>query len=220
MALHFKMWRSLYFKGALLILGLCPGGAGATEVGLVGIIGSKAILSIDGGSPRTLSSGQEYGGVKLLSTQGDSATVTIDGKRRVIKIGQSIVDQAPSNNKAAVVMVSDARGHFQTSGTINGHSANFLVDTGASAISMGASDAKRLGLNLNNAQRGMSQTANGVTMVYRVKLDTVKVGDIVLHNVDGVVHPSQNMPIILLGMSFLSRVNMQTDGRTLTLKTW
>ena len=185
-------------------------------MGLAGILGSKAILVIDGGSPRTLSVGQEYGGIRLLAVQGESVQVDIDGKRRSLRVGQNAVGEASSGN-APVVITSDSQGHFETTGSINGVSIRFLVDTGATAISLGASDAKRLGLDMSKAKRGISQTANGQTVVHHVKLTTVKLGEIVVHNVDGVVH-SQDMPFALLGMSFLNRTDMQREGDKLTLK--
>ena len=63
----------------------------------------------------------------------------------------------------------------------------------------------------------MVNTANGQAAVVRVKLDSVRVGDIVLNNVDALVH-QQDMPLTLLGMSFLNRMEMQRDGQTMTLK--
>ncbi len=200
----------------MLLLGLWSGLAGATNVGLAGVLGSKAILVIDGSSPRTLAVGQEYGGVKLLAVQGDSVQVEIEGKRRSLRVGQNAVGEASSGN-SSLVLTSDSQGHFQTTGSINGFTIRFLVDTGATSISLGAGDARRMGLDLSKAERGVSQTANGQTVVHRVKLATVKVGDIVMHNVDGVVH-SQEMPFALLGMSFLNRTDMQREGDTLTLK--
>lgn len=210
-----------YFWGCLrtcLIATLVGWGAAAqaVNVGLAGLLGSKAILVIDGGSPRTLAVGQEYAGVKLLAVQGDSVQVDIEGKRRNLRVGQNAVGEASSGN-APVVLTSDGQGHFQAMGSINGVSMRFLVDTGATAISIGAADARRLGLDLSKAQRGISQTANGQTVVHRIKLNTVKIGDIVLHNVDGVVH-GKDMPFALLGMSFLNRTDMQRQGDTLTLK--
>lgn len=199
-----------------MLLGLWSGLAGAANVGLAGVLGSKAILVIDGSSPRTLAVGQEYGGVKLLAVQGDSVQVEIEGKRRSLRVGQNAVGEASSGN-SSLVLTSDSQGHFQTTGSINGFTIRFLVDTGATSISLGAGDARRMGLDLSKAERGVSQTANGQTVVHRVKLATVKVGDIVMHNVDGVVH-SQEMPFALLGMSFLNRTDMQREGDTLTLK--
>lgn len=217
----FLAWHERYCRGGLLaclMVAACLGAgtAQAVNVGLAGILGSKAILVIDGSSPRTLSVGQEYAGVRLVAVQGDSVQVDIDGKRRSLRVGQNAVGEASSGN-APVVLTSDGQGHFQTTGFINGVAIRFLVDTGATSISLGASDARRLGLDLSKAERGVSQTANGQTVVQRVKLNTVKVGDIVIHNVDGVVH-SQDMPFALLGMSFLNRTDMQREGDTLTLR--
>ena len=69
------------------------------------------------------------------------------------------------------------------------------------------------------ADRGVMQTANGLVGVYRVKLDTVKLGDIVLNNVDGTVVEGNGLGgrFGLLGMSFLSRTEMRREGDQLTL---
>jgi aspartyl protease family protein len=93
----------------------------------------------------------------------------------------------------------------------------FLVDTGASLVSISADDAKRAGIDYLSGQRALSQTASGVTTIYRVKLDTIKIGDVVLYNVDAAVHTSGRLPIALLGMSFLNRMEMRRDADSLTL---
>ena len=108
-------------------------------------------------------------------------------------------------------------GHVIANGAINGVAVEFLVDTGASFISFGSSEAKRFGINYLNGQKSFSSTANGVVPVYRVKLDAVKVGDITLHNVDGVVHVGDNLPVVLLGNSFLNRMEMKRDGERMVL---
>lgn len=84
-------------------------------------------------------------------------------------------------------------------------------------ISLGASDARRIGLDFNRGQKGISQTANGQVVVSRVKLDTVRIGEVTLHGIDATIHQN-DMPIALLGMSFLNRMDMQRDGPTMTLK--
>jgi len=113
-------------------------------------------------------------------------------------------------------LVADTRGHFFTTGSINGSLVQFLVDTGATMISMGVADARRIGVNYLQGERGVSRTANGVAKVYRVRLESVKVGDIALANVDALVHESE-MPYVLLGMSFLHRLEMRQAGTDLTL---
>ena len=93
----------------------------------------------------------------------------------------------------------------------------FLVDTGATSIALGPTDARRIGIDPNQGQKGLVGTANGNAVVSRVVLNTVRIGDITLHNVEAVVMPTE-MPEALLGMSFLNRMEMQRDGNTMTLK--
>ena len=202
--------------GGFLLLGLALPAA-ALEVGLAGIVGSKALVVLGGGEPRPLAVGQSVDGVRLLSLQGDQAIFEIDGKRRPLRVGQH-AQATPANSAGGkITLHADGQGHFYATGTVNGTSVRFLVDTGASLISLGAGDARRLGLDLSKGVRGISETANGQVTVVRVKLDTVRVGEITLHNVDALVHPN-DMPIALLGMSFLNRMEMLRDGSTMTLK--
>ncbi|MDR1888318.1 MAG: TIGR02281 family clan AA aspartic protease [Zoogloeaceae bacterium] len=188
----------------------------AVEVGLAGILGSKAMLTIDGAAPRTLAVGQSYNGVKLLAVQSDSVQVEIDGKRRSLKIGQNAVGAESSGENARATLMADKLGHFRTTGSINGRPVRFIVDTGASVIGISASEAKRLGLDLSRAETGVSATANGLVEFHAVTLNTVKVGDITLHNVAAGVLP-QDMPYALLGMSFLNRTTMERNGDTMIL---
>jgi aspartyl protease family protein len=78
-------------------------------------------------------------------------------------------------------------------------------------------DARRAGVNYLAGVRGRVQTANGIAVVYNVKLDAVRVGDITLNNVDAAVIEGDKLGIALLGMSFLNRMEMKRAGDTLTL---
>jgi aspartyl protease family protein len=190
----------------------------AADVGLAGLFPGKALLTINGGAPRIVAVGVvTEEGVKVLSIEGETATIEIDGKKRVMRVGQNVAAQSSGKGPATAVLTADGRGHFLTAGNINGTTVRFLVDTGASMISLGASDARRIGIDASKGQPGVANTANGQTAVSRVKLDTVRVGEIVMNNVDALVH-QQDMPVALLGMSFLNRMEMQRDGDTMTLK--
>ena len=193
----------------------------ALDVSLAGVMGSKALLMIDGRGPESLAVGQSLGGVRLLSLEGEQAVVEIDGKKRPLRVGQHATGASAGNAAGEggekVILTADGAGHFVTMGAINGGAVRFLVDTGASVISIGASDARRLGIDPAKGQRGMAVTANGQTQLSRVKLDSVRVGEVTLLNVDAVVHQNE-LPIVLLGMSFLNRMDMQRDGSTMTLK--
>ena len=203
----------------LLAVALCLvyGGAAAQDVGLAGVMGSKALLMIDGGEPQAVAVGQSLAGVKVISVQGDQAVVEIGGRKRPLRVGQHAIGAAPADGSGTIVMTADNHGHFYATGSVNGAAVRFLVDTGATMVSLGASDARRIGLDFNRGQKGMTQTANGQTMVSKVKLDTVRIGDVTLHNVDALIHQTE-MPMALLGMSFLNRMEMQRDGSTMTLR--
>lgn len=155
--------------------------------------------------------------MEVVSIQGDQVVIDIAGKKRPLRVGQHAIGASTGDGSGKIVMTADAQGHFVTSGSINGATVRFLVDTGATMISLGASDARRMGLDFNRGLKGVSQTANGQAAVSKIQLDTVRIGDVTLHNVDALIHQSE-MPIALLGMSFLNRMEMQRDGNTMTLK--
>lgn len=188
----------------------------AADVALVGLTSDKAIVVIDGGRRQVLTvGGNAVAGVKLVAIESGAAMFEIEGKRRRIGIGQNVVS-APRAEKPAVVLNADEQGHFVTSGSINGEPMRFIVDTGATFVSLGAADARRARIDLTHATSGFSQTANGLTRVWRVRLGNVRVGNISLRDVEATVH-EHDMPVVLLGMSFLNRMEMRRDGTTLTL---
>jgi aspartyl protease family protein len=194
----------------------CMANAAAVELAVVGLFPNKAVVVIDRSSPRTLSIGQRTNeGVTLLSVSAESATFEVDGQKRTLRMGQHYA-AAPAGSAQRVVLTAGQGGHFIANGTVNGGGIRFLVDTGATSIALPASDARRLGIDYLNAPRGLVQTANGNAVVYKVKLDTVSVGTITLTGVDAMVLEG-GLATPLLGMSFLSRTNMQREGETLTL---
>jgi len=201
-----------------LALGLTIAPAAATDVNVIGLFPGKAVVVVNGGKPRTLSVGEATpDGVKLVAVETETAVLEVDGKRRTLGMGQSISVAPPAAGRAQATLAADSSGHFLTTGQINGQSVRFLVDTGASMISMNAAEAKRLGVNYLKGQPGYASTANGPAAVYKVSLDAVRVGDISMTNIDALVHEGNNLPIVLLGMSFLNRVEMRRDGPTMTL---
>ena len=207
-----------FTRAALFCLFCASSMVHGADVGLAGLFPGKALLTINGGAPRIVAIGvATEEGVKVLSVQGETATIEVDGKKRVLRVGQNVASQSSGSGPASATLTADAAGHFLTTGNVNGTTIRFIVDTGASTISIGASDARRIGIDPSKGKMGYSQTANGVTQVSLVKLNSVRVGDIVLNNVDATVH-QQDLPFALLGMSFLNRMEMQRNGETMTLK--
>jgi aspartyl protease family protein len=190
--------------------------AWAASVSVVGLFKDKAIISIDGSKPRTLSVGQAVSGVKLLAADSDSASFDVDGKRRTLRMGQSFAGGPATAARQSVSLTADARGHFSAAGSLNGYPMSFLVDTGATSIAINAAEARRIGLDYKSGQAVGVGTAAGRVPAWRVTFNTVKVGSITLNHVDGlVVESGLNVP--LLGMSFLNRMEMRRDGQTMTL---
>lgn len=190
----------------------------ATEVNVIGLFPGKAVVVIGKGAPRTLSAGQRTPeGVLLVSADSRSATFEIDGKRQVLELGQHAESAALTGALSTVTLAADASGHFVAEGRVNGAHVRFLVDTGATLVTLPAAEARRLGIDFKSGQPAVSQTANGRVLVYRVRLDSVTLGPMTLLAVDAVVHDSPGLDIALLGMSFLNRTEIRREGANLTL---
>ena len=192
--------------------------AASDDVALIGVIGDKAaVLAIAGGDPKTVKVGQTWSGVSVIAVTHEHATVEIEGKRRELTLGQHYRGGGQvATTRESVTLAADSRGHFFADAAVNGIPMRFVVDTGATAVALSAADALRLGIDWRKGARRTMQTANGTTAGYLVKLDKVRIGDIELQDVDGVVL-EQGLGVGLLGMSFLNRVDMHRDGDTMTL---
>ena len=203
---------------ALVAMGWAALSAHATDVSLVGLYSGKALVVVDGSRPLSIPVGATTPqGVKLLAIEDGAAHFQVDGRRHRLTVGQHAVSAGNDVREApSVALTADPKGHFFTVGTINGAPMRFLVDTGATLVAMGKTDADHANIDYRKGEPGMSMTANGPTRVWKVTLNSVRVGDVMLNQVDAAVH-EQDLPIVLLGMSFLNRMEMRRDADTLTL---
>ena len=203
----------------LLACLLLPFAALAQSVALQGMMGNRALLIIDGSPPRGVAPGDAHQGVKVLATTGDEAVVEIDGKRHTLRVGDAPASVGGSGPRGGnrIVLTAGSGGHFFSQGSINGRAAQFMVDTGATAVSMGMSDAKRMGVPYETGRRVQMGTANGVVPAWLIRLDSVRVGDVEVFGVDGIVS-QQSMPYVLLGNSFLTRFQMKRDNDQMVLE--
>jgi aspartyl protease family protein len=195
------------------------GSAAAADVSAVALTQGKAVLVIDGGRPRTVTVGEVTPeNVKLISATSDEAVVEIDGRRRTVPLGGRISVGPFESGRQQAALTADAGGHFFATAAVNGISLRFIVDTGASMVTLSRADAKRAGVLYLSGQRARVQTANGVANAWRVKFDSVKLGSITLTNVDGLVIEGNALGGAgLLGLSFLNRTEMRRDGDQMTL---
>jgi aspartyl protease family protein len=200
---------------------LCLAGiASAQTVGLAGMLGGKALVIVDGAAPKTVAPGETFRGVKVVSTQGDQAVVEIGGARHSLRVGDAPASVGGGGGGSAgskVVLSAGSGGHFFTQGQINGRAVQLVVDTGATAVSLSTADAQRIGINYQSGQPVQMSTANGVIPAWRVKLASVRIGDVVVYDLDAVVS-SGAMPYVLLGNSFLSRFQMTRTNEQMVLE--
>lgn len=115
---------------------------------------------------------------------------------------------APATRPDPVVTVSaDYRGHFMVFPTVDNYRVRMMVDTGASAVALTAQDARAIGVHVGPGDyRVRMSTANGVVRAARVNLREIRLGGILLRNVEAVVMPAGVLGISLLGNSFLGKL--------------
>lgn len=192
----------------------------AQNVGLVGLSAGRALLVIDGAAPRFLTPGQSVHGVRLLSVGTDQAVVEIDGQATPLVLGQAplvhVAGDTPRTSRT-ITLLADAGGHFTTPGKINGQPAQFLVDTGATVMTLSVAMAQKMGLNFRAGAPVRVKTANGEILGHQIQLTSVTIEPHTSYNVAAVVLPA-DIPYVLLGNSFLSRFSMRREDNRMTLE--
>jgi aspartyl protease family protein len=211
---------------ALCLPAWAAGAPAAKTVSVSGTLGDKALISVNGAPAKVVATGGQLDGVRVVAVQGDRVTIELEGQRRTLSVGlgDSLTARRPAPDgmqevvgRASLVLTADTRGQFSAQVAVNGVSAPFLVDTGASVVTLPDSLARRAGIDLERATPVTISTANGRARAYRVVLNSVKVGSLAAHLVEAVVVEDAKLPFALLGMSFLNRMDMRREGDSLTL---
>jgi aspartyl protease family protein len=207
---------------AWIVLGLAAAvGSLSAEprVRVVGLFSGAAVVNIDGQRHMLRIGKPGPQGVELLAADSRAATLRINGETRQLSMQRDYTDGFAEVERQQVSIARTAGGHFRTIGSINGQNVQFMLDTGATSVAMNSFQAQRLGIDFRlNGTLIMASTASGQERGYRVTLDRVKVGDIELSNVDGLVLEGGFPTEVLLGNSYLSRIRMVDNGETLMLE--
>jgi aspartyl protease family protein len=218
----FTTVRGLLWRVAVLAatLGLCAPTAGAIDkLSVVAPFKDKAMVAIDG-KQRLLRKGQRSPeGLLLVSADAGGAVLEIEGTQKSYPLGRQISTNFKNADKSAPLRIwPTSNGMYLVNGTINGFTVRFLVDTGATAIAMNRNDARRLGIDFRvRGKPSQASTASDMVRTYNVSLKQVKVGHLKLRNVAASVVDGDFPADILLGNTFLNRVDMQREGRALKL---
>lgn len=207
----------------IIVILLCiitPCSMAIEKITVSGLFKDRAVVIIDG-TQRLLTIGKPSPeGVTLISANTNEAVLEIDGVQKSYELGREIsstfTGPAPGET---VTIAPDNGGMYLVNGSINGFQVSFVVDTGATLISMNKHQAKRIGLDYKmQGVESTAETAAGYARIFLVKLNEVKVGNITVHDVDAAVHDDEFPTVILLGNSFLGRVNMVREGMLLQIK--
>jgi aspartyl protease family protein len=197
---------------ALAALALAAAEAGATSVLVMTAGPDRAQLLVDDRTLRTMRAGERSPeGVALIAATADDATLVIDGREVVLRLGE--------RNDGKVTLFADRDRRFRARIDVNGMRAIGLIDTGAEAVTIGRRLAAELGLDYANGRRAQLNTVVGQVPGFLVTLASVKIGPIEVANVPGVVADSDapEFGLVLVGASFLARVHLEQHGNRLTL---
>jgi len=204
----------------LVLIMALPFSAYAVEkIRVMALFPGKAMVEVDGKN-RLLRTGKSSPeGLLLISADSSEAVIEINGERKSYQVGAKYGGSFSASAKREVRIPRDNRGGYTTVGSINGRTVNMLLDTGASTVAMSSVEAKRLGLQYwLKGKKIMVSTASGYARGYRVILNKVQVGSIALNKVEGTVIEGSSPRQVLLGMSFLNRVEMNNNGNVMLLR--
>ena len=210
-------------RNLLLLLVFCvlaaPGAQAAPDVRVVGLFKNRAVVIIEG-RQRVLRVGQTSPeGVKLVAADSESALLAYEGEEFKGMLDGRVSTRSKPPATEEVQIWRNSQGMYATAGSINGLPVSLLVDTGASQVAMNAAQARRLGIDYRVIGRPAAiTTASRLEPAWAVTLDSVKVGDIELSNIEGVVLEGAQPQTVLLGMSYLGRLDIRNDGRLMTLQ--
>ena len=205
------------FLAALLIFSVGLVLAVDAKVGVIALFSDKALLQI-GDKQKIVKKGETFEGVLLESASGRGAVVVIDGNRMKLGLNQSIAGNFKKPDRSSMKIYADSLGMYYTKGTINGQATRFLVDTGATFVTMSGRKARSLKIDFRRGIRSTAQTAAAIVPVWQIKLESVSIGGIKVPNVDATVIDGDQPAEVLLGNSFLQHTRMQKAGSVLEIK--
>jgi len=200
-----------------LAIYLLSAGAYAANVKVIGLFTDKALLIIDS-QQKLLSKGETFGGVTLISASGRGAVVSIDGEIRKLGLNQGIQGNYKKPDHSVSKIYPDFQGMYYIAGRINGHPTRFLVDTGATYVTMSGAHAAQIGIDYRRGIKSFARTAAATVPVWQVTLDNVSIGGIRVPNVAATVIEGSQPHDVLLGNSFLKYTHLQRIGNAMELK--
>ncbi|MCP4187484.1 MAG: TIGR02281 family clan AA aspartic protease [Gammaproteobacteria bacterium] len=210
------MFKKIAYSLCLIAI-ILSASADGVNVKVIALFSNKALLKIDG-EQKMLGKGESFNGVELISATGRGAVVSIGGVKQKIGLNQSIQGKFKATERSKSRIYPDSAGMYFVDGKINGRSTRFLVDTGATFVTMSSQHARLVGIDYRTGRRSSAQTATEIVAVWQVHLRSITVGGIKLSNVKASVIEGAQPYDVLLGNSFLKRTQILRKGSVMELQ--
>ena len=192
--------------------------ANTDRVIVKGLFAGSAVLEVNGKAHMLKEGASTPEGITLLRATSKYAQIEQQGKIKKLGLNRQVGGTYTTTEPASVELGRRPDGHFITPGRINNRWVEFMVDTGATSVTLNSFTAELLGIAYQNAPTVQVGTAQGNTQAYQVILRSVAVGDVLLSNVSAFVIEGRFPQTILLGNTFLSRVDMRVENSAMTLQ--
>jgi aspartyl protease family protein len=213
-----KRARGLFCQlSAMALLGAYSAVSHGMDIDVLGLFKNSAMLKIDGKEVLMRVGQTSEGGVFLVSADSKQAVVLIGDQEYLLSLSSRIGAEFTKPVSQTVSVLLNNAGQYKTSGSINGRSVSFLVDTGANIVALNTPMADSLGIDYSSSRLMQATTASGVVESREVILSSVQIGGIKVNNVKAAVLKGDFPRDILLGMSFLRNVEMNENRGVLQL---
>jgi len=191
----------------------------AQDVKVLGLFKNMAVLNINDQRTVMRVGDTRHGNMRLVAANSEKAVFEIKGRRIVLSMSDTgaIRTDLPTSGGHMAQLISNG-GLYSVTGAINGQLADFVVDTGASYVTMSPQQAQVLHLDYSHARKLMMDTANGKATAHVFTIKSIRIGGIELHDVEAAVMNNLASSKILLGMSFLNHVDMKHGPGLMVLK--
>lgn len=207
-----------YFAALIILFISLTASAEELDILVVGLFANQAVVEVNGQQHLLKVGKTTPEGVKLISANSTEAVLEINGKQQTFPLGNRISSHFTPAPEQPAVSIWPSNGMYLTTGTVNGFTVDFLIDTGAFSVALNSATARRLGLDFYRGEQIGLRTASGYDVGYKVMLDYVQIDEIKVYNVAAVVIDGPEPATALLGMSFLGQVDLQHNGDRLDLR--
>ncbi len=207
-----------YAVFAAIFFSICVWAEDPPSISVKGLFKNAVVIVVNGRQHYLKAGDTTPEGVTLVSASSKGAVIEIDGKRESVNLSRQIGASYSAPTEKIVRLSRQHNGHFFGSVRINGHSTQVLVDTGASSVVLNSRVASQIGIKYQKGIVTRVATAQGVTRGFQVNLRSVAMGDITVKNVAAIVLEGEYPLDVLLGNTFLSKVDMRVEGGVMILQ--